>query len=467
MNRNKKLGTNVLLMSISSFGSKLLTFFLVPLYTSYLTTTEYGISDLITTTTSLLAPVFTVSIGEAVMRYALEKEIDKQQVFRVGFITHIVGFLLLLCISPILLKIELLKPYYVFFILYYFTFTFYSMFSLFCRGIQKIGAFTISGIVQTVAMVITNIISLVVLHKGIYGYLLSYIVANVVGLFLLSILGKIYLYMKPGKIDINLAKEMLGYSIPMIPNSISWWISNSSDKYILTFLCGATVNGAYSVAYKIPTILSVCYSVFMSAWRLSAVDDFGSKETEKFYSTILTRMIKALTIMAAGIICFNKILAKFLYAKDFFSARVFVPVLVIAFLLHGLGEFYGSVYTSAKQTKMLLYSSLGGAIANIVLNFLMIPIWKGMGAAIATLISYGIVLFVRAVHSKKIMTIFIPKAEIGLSIALLLIMMIIQTIDFTGSFVISVCLLITIIILNKDIAILIFETVLKKKKRRL
>lgn len=463
MNRSKKLGINVILMTISSFGSKLLTFFLVPLYTSYLSTAEYGVSDLITTTTSLLAPVFTATIGEAVMRYALEKDVDKEQVLRIGLITHIVGFLMLLCISPILLKIELLKPYYIFFILYYFTFTFYSLFSLFCRGIQKIGAFTISGIVQTASMVVTNIISLVVLHKGIYGYLLSYIVSNVVGIFLLLFLGKIYLYIKPGKIDKKLAKEMFRYSIPMIPNSISWWISNSSDKYILTFLCGATVNGIYSVAYKIPTILSVCYSVFMSAWRLSAVDDFGSKETEIFYSNILTKMTKALTIMAAGIICFNKILAKFLYAKDFFSAREFVPVLVIAFLLHGLGEFYGSVYTSARQTKMLLYSSLGGAIANIVLNFLMIPVWKGMGAAIATMISYGIILLVRAIHSKKIMTITVPKMEIAVSAMLLLCMMVIQTLDFTGAFTISIILLCAIIVLNKDIAVLILKTVLKKK----
>ena len=96
MNRNKKLGINVVLMSISSFGSKLLTFFLVPLYTSYLTTAEYGVSDLITTTTSLLAPIFTATIGEAVLRYALEKDIDKYQVFRIGLFIHMVGFIALM-----------------------------------------------------------------------------------------------------------------------------------------------------------------------------------------------------------------------------------------------------------------------------------------------------------------------------------------------------------------------------------
>ena len=221
MNRNKKLGINVVLMSISSFGSKLLTFFLVPLYTSYLTTAEYGVSDLITTTTSLLAPIFTATIGEAVLRYALEKDIDKYQVFRIGLFIHMVGFIALMCFSPLLLMIKLLKPYYVFFILYYFSFTFYSFFSLFCRGINKVVAFTISGIIQTLVMVGTNIVSLIFLDMGIYGYLLSFIVSNFAGMILLVTLGKMHVYFKIGKIDKKLMKEMLFYSLPMITNSIS------------------------------------------------------------------------------------------------------------------------------------------------------------------------------------------------------------------------------------------------------
>lgn len=463
MNRNKKLGINVILMAISSFGSKLLTFFLVPLYTSYLTTAEYGISDLITTTTSLLAPVFTLTIGEAVLRYALDEETSKEQVFRIGLFIHIIGFLVLMCISPLILKIKLLKAYYIYFVLYYFSFTIYSFFSLFCRGIGKVTVFTISGIIQTLSMVITNLVSLIILDMGIYGYLLSYIVSNFVGMFLLISLGKMWKYFKIGKLDSKLTKEMLLYSIPMIPNSISWWISNSSDKYILTYICGATVTGIYSVSYKIPTILSVCYGVFMSAWRLSAVDDFGSKETERFYGSILTKLIKGLIVMAGGIVLFNKILAKFLYAKDFYSAREFVPVLVIAFLLHGLGEFYGSVYTSAKSTSMLFYSSFIGAILNIILNIILIPEFKGMGAALATLISYGVILMVRAIHSRKIMRISIPILNIICSSSIFVAMSIIQTIDFTGAFIVSAVLFVILAFLNKDMIVEMIELILKRK----
>ena len=368
-----------------------------------------------------------------------------------------------MCISPLILKIKLLKAYYIYFVLYYFSFTIYSFFSLFCRGIGKVTVFTISGIIQTLSMVITNLVSLIILDMGIYGYLLSYIVSNFVGMFLLIFLGKMWKYFKIGKLDSKLTKEMLLYSIPMIPNSISWWISNSSDKYILTYICGATVTGIYSVSYKIPTILSVCYGVFMSAWRLSAVDDFGSEETERFYGSILTKLIKGLIVMAGGIVLFNKILAKFLYAKDFYSAREFVPVLVIAFLLHGLGEFYGSVYTSAKSTSMLFYSSFIGAILNIILNIILIPEFKGMGAALATLISYGVILMVRAIHSRKIMRISIPILNIICSSSIFVAMSIVQTIDFTGAFIVSAVLFVILAFLNKDMIVEMIGLILKRK----
>jgi O-antigen/teichoic acid export membrane protein len=314
-------------------------------------------------------------------------------------------------------------------------------------------------------MVITNIISLIVLHMGIYGYLLSYIVSNVIGIILLIVLGRLYKYFRFGKIDWKLMKEMFSYSIPMIPNSISWWISNSSDKYILTYFCGATATGIYSVSYKIPTILSVCYGIFMSAWRLSAVDDFGSVETEKFYSEVFTKLTKVLIIMGAGIILFNKVLAKFLYANDFYNAKEFVPVLVIAFLLHGLSEFYGSIYTSAKCTKLLMYSSFIGALSNIVLNFLLIPEFQGMGAALATLISYGLILMIRAIHSRKFLKIEISVVIITISSVLLCLIATVQTMDFIGAFLISSVLFCILVVLNREIVVEICKMIRKCLKR--
>ena len=96
----KKFGKDALLMTIGSFGSKLLTFIFVPFYTAILTTDEYGIADLISTTTTLLFPFFSFVICEAMMRFALDKGNDSKEVYTIGIRITFAGILLFFCLSP-------------------------------------------------------------------------------------------------------------------------------------------------------------------------------------------------------------------------------------------------------------------------------------------------------------------------------------------------------------------------------
>ena len=84
------------------------------------------------------------------------------------------------------------------------------------------------------------------------------------------------------KEDKQIEREMIAYSVPLILNSVSWWINNASDRYILTYFSGVAVNGIYSVAYKIPTILSTIQSIFYNAWSISAITEFDRNDTDGF-----------------------------------------------------------------------------------------------------------------------------------------------------------------------------------------
>ena len=450
MNRGKKLGNNVILMTIGNIGSKILTFLLVPLYTSCLSSNDYGISDLILTTVSFLLPIFSIQISEALLRFALDKEIDDKQVFSIGLRINIIGTFFLLMASPFILLIPLLKDYYLYFIAYYITYCIYVSISNFTCGLGKVKLYTIIGVFQTSTLLIGNILALMIFKLGIRGFLFSYILSYGLSSLGLLLFGKEYKLFLPNKrVDKNIQRKMIEYSLPMIPNSVSWWISNSSDKYILTAICGTTVMGIYSVAYKIPTILSVFYSVFMSAWRISSVDDFGSEDTKLFYSNVYKKIEAGLFVIAALIMLFNKVLSKILYANEFFEARFFVPILVIAFLLHGLGEFFVSVYTASKKTNMLFYSSLSGAIVNIILNCLMIPFMAGFGAALATLISYGVVLIIRIRHTKTIMDFHINFLNSSIGLMLLIGICIAQTIEIKGSTIYSFIMVTILIVFER------------------
>ena len=110
------------------------------------------------------------------------------------------------------------------------------IFLQFVKGINKVKNYVIAGIISTVVTISLNIILLVIVKIGLVGYLISYIGGQVSSIVFLVISCKIWKYLLPyKKTDKKVLKNMMNFSIPMIPNSISWWISNSSDKYMLSY----------------------------------------------------------------------------------------------------------------------------------------------------------------------------------------------------------------------------------------
>ena len=162
MSNYKKLGKNVLLLTIGSFSSKLLSFFFVPFYTYVLSTAEYGIADLITTTVSLLFPFFTCIISEAAMRFAQEKENDEEMIFEIGMLIWVAGLVILLILSPVFCLVSTIKPYWGLILLYYIGYSLYTNFGYFLRGIEKVSVFAIAGILNTVISIGCNLLFLLI-----------------------------------------------------------------------------------------------------------------------------------------------------------------------------------------------------------------------------------------------------------------------------------------------------------------
>ena len=149
-----KLGKNTLWMTIGNFSSKLLTFFLVPLYTTCLSTGEYGTADLLSITVNLLAPFLTLAASEGVLRFTLDREKDNKQVFSISITIVGIGFAILLAGSSLVLSFISLSDYYLFFILYYLTFVLNSVCNQFVKGLEHITVYVISGILSTVSYIL-------------------------------------------------------------------------------------------------------------------------------------------------------------------------------------------------------------------------------------------------------------------------------------------------------------------------
>lgn len=399
----KDLSKNVLLFSLSGFIPKILSFFLIPVYTGYLSTAEYGISDLITTTVSLLVPIFTLDIQDAVMRFAMDKAYKKEEVFSTGFWVIIKGSLLLGTGAFILAQFHIsgLKNEYFFFtVIMYIITSGNNTVSLFCRGIDQVKVITVSSIINAVIMLTSNILFLVYLHLGLTGYLIANSLGAGLSLLYVFFRAKLYRYIHIS-VPKNVRKSMYVYSLPLIFSVIGWWVNDTSDRYIVTWMAGVAVSGVYSVAYKIPNILSVFQNIFAQAWSITAIKEFDKNDTDGFIGNMYTLMNFAMVFICSCIMIMNLPIASILYAKDFFKAWEYVPPLLISVIFNAMALFIGSIFTAVKDTRTLCVSTIVGAVVNVVCNFIFIPFWSAFGAAVATMISYGMTLVMRHIILRK------------------------------------------------------------------
>ena len=441
---------NMSVLTISNFVSKILVFLMLPLYTNVLSTKEYGTIDIITTTINLCIPIFTISIIEAVLRYSMEKNTNSENVLSEALKIIVKGFICLVFVSSITMYIfKIPSIYIVLFLIYYLTTAISHALSYYTKGVNNLKLLGVSNIVKAIVMLSTNCITLLALKLNIVGYYISLIMSDIIFILILTIpiMKKKNKVIEPNK---KLAIEMKNYSRPFVVNSISWWINNASDKYLVLLFCGIDLTGIYSIAYKIPNILEVIQNIFAQAWQISAIKEYKSKEAKTFFSSMYKCYNLVLVIAIMLLILFLKPIAKILFAKEFYVAWKFVPFLLLAILFGALSGFLGSIYAANKDSKMYAKSTVIGAITNTTLNILLIPLFNGYGAALATFISYLVIWIIRTKNIKKYIEMEIEhKRNIAVYILLIIMCIVTQAIQSVTVYFLDLAIIIIVVYLYR------------------
>lgn len=450
-NKYKELVKNVGLLSISNFTTKLLTFLLVPLYSRTLSQAEYGSIDIIQTTINLLAPILTLCISEAVIRFTLEESNNMSEILVIGLKMAIRGLFLFIGLGIIGMLLGISKTYIILAIAYFGVYVVSDIFNQFLKGCNQVVTLVKVSISNIVIIILFNIIFLVWLKIGIIGYFVSNIIAYLGTIGYICIKIDVKKYIITGKKEKELERSMKKYSTPMIFNSIAWWINSASDKYLVLWICGVAQNGVYSMSYKIPTILMVVQNIFAQAWQISAIKEYEKKGKEEFFSIIYGIYNLIMVLGTAILIILTKILAGFLYGSEFFEAWKYVPALLVSVIFGALSGFIGTIFSATKDSRAYAQTTVIGAISNIILNIILIPIFGVMGAAVSTAISYLIVWIVRVIKSRKYMKLNINyKCDI-LSYSILIIESVLLFLEVKYNVVINIVLTLFILIINKDV----------------
>lgn len=463
MGKYTKLVSNTVIISIGTFSSKLLVYFLMPLYTAILSKEQYGTADLITNAANLLIPFCCIGITHGVFRFAADKAENKREVLSSGLAVLLLasaGFLLL---SPIISLIPYFDGYAWLLVFYVISSNFHTICKEYIRATGRTKLYSFQGILGTALTIGFNLLFLIPMNLGITGYVLSVAVADAVGTVFLIFYAKLYKDISIKAVSKAKVSEMLRYSLPMMPTTVIWWITNVSDRFMVTYFHGSGENGLYSVAYKIPTIITIVAGVFIEAWQVSAIADPKSEEERKtFFSEVFHMYATVLFLGCSFIIPFAKLATRLLLDSSYFTAWSFMPVLLLATVFSSLVTFIGTIYTVKKKTTMSLITAALGAVTNILLNLIMIPRMGAQGAGIATAISYFAVFIFRAIHSRSFMPFDLKSGKLTLNTAIVLVQIIFMVFELPYNIVVQILLFAILLLMNAKLIISAVLAVLKK-----
>lgn len=401
MNRTKYLVKNVGILAASNFASKILVLLLVPLYTSVLSSEEVGLYDIVVSSVGLVFPLLTLNIVDALMRFLMDKSKSKEEVVSIAFrvVTISVAIVaLFLIISTRFEVFHAFRGYEIYIFVFYLFSSYYSFFVQLAKGLELVSVMGVASVIGTATTLTFNIVLLVGYRMGLQGFFIANILGQVFPISYFAIRTKVWRHINC-KINKALKEEMLLYCMPLIATAVSWWVNSTADKYVVSFVCGLAATGILSVSYKIPAIINTLQGIFIQAWQISAIKEYG-KDSSKFYGKAFKTLNMFMVVSCSGLIILNKVIARLLFRKEFFAAWQYVPFLLISCVFNCAAGMLGPILSARKESKPMAMSAVCGVISNIVLNILLTILIGVQGAVIATAFSSYVIYQVRK-HAVK------------------------------------------------------------------
>ncbi len=413
MNKYKKLALNTFIFAIGSFGSKILVLLLTRLYTKYLSPADSGIKELLEPTALFLQPIFTFALQEYLIRFGLDKNYDKREVFTTSSIITFAGMAIMALIVPIIRFIpalDYIQGYTVLLIVYVITSSLRMLCQQFVRARDMVKLFSLDGILATLTLFAFNMIFIAGFHWGVKGFMLAVILSDFCSAIFLFLAARLWEYTGIGFFNKALGGEMMRFAAPLIPTIVMWTITSLSDRMFIKEMhsdrvqLGKAAVGIYGYANRIPNLISMVSTIFFQAWNMSAITENESSDRSSFYEKVYGAYEAILFIASAGLLLLIKPVAAIFINSSTYSeygnVYIYTPILVIAVLFMSLNQFLGSIYSATKHTRNSFWTALAACAVNLVMNYFLIPEWGIQGAAVATLLSYYICFWLRIVDAR-------------------------------------------------------------------
>lgn len=399
----RDLAKNTAILTVGKICSQAITFFLLPLYTAYLSREDYGIVDLVATVVALLFPILNLQMEQALFRYMVVSREDKGELTKIASTAfsftglQILGFSILYVVAAPFIHNE----YKWFLLINLILGTLNFMMMQFLRGLGDNVGYAVSAFLASVVNIIVNLILILGFGLGADSMLTAMAVGSIISILYIFFRSKLWRYYSAKSFERARLKELLRYSLPLVPNELAWWAIRASDRVVITSFLGAGANGIIAIAHKFPSIYVMLYNIFGIAWTESVVLHLKEPDGDKYFSDMTNRMIRLFSCMALLIIVVLPFVFDLLIDASFGEAYNLIPLYLIGSIFNVVIGLVSAVYIVHKQTMVIAKTSIMAAIICLVVDIAFVKLIGIYASPLSNIIGFGAMMLYRCIDVRR------------------------------------------------------------------
>lgn len=469
MNREKNLAKNTLIITIGKISTQMITFFLLPLYTSILSTKEYGTVDLLNTLVSLLLPIVTFQVEQAVFRELIEVrgKLDKESKIISSSIVTVVFQCLVYLIIFALVSPFINNNYKFFLATNVVANIFLSLLLQIARGFGDNKKYALASFISAFFTIIFNILFLVIIKLGANGMLLGTMLGQIVASIYLIFALHIPKYLKIKNYKKDVIHSLWKYSIPLIPNAISWWVFNASDRVIASAFLGVDQNGILAASLKFSAVFITVYNIFNMSWTESISIAIKDDDVDVYFNKMFNIILRLFTAITICMIACMPFVFPIMINEKFSVGYGLVPISIIGSLFNVVVGLVSVIYVAKKNTKAIASTSIVSAVINIIVHLVLIKFIGLYAAVISTFMAFFIMSIYRLIDVSK--RYFKVKIDINFIIQSLIALIVVFISYYINNIYLNVFVVLFAVFfaiyINKNSFDIILNMVMKKVKR--
>lgn len=457
---------NTMIIALGTFSGKVFSFLLIPLYTRVLAADDYGAVDFLVTLASLIVPILTLQLNSAVFRFVIDAEhmegrrriVSAAVVVELGL--YLAGGSLLFAVNRFL-PIENCGLYYV----YLGSLIWSELVQNTVRALGNNRLYALISFLSAAISVTANLVLILLFRMDASSILWAAALANLLaGLLAVMLQREVGSCLRPGRIHGQTLRAMCAYCLPLIPNAVSWWIANASNRVIIRIFLGAAANGIFAVANKFPMLYTTVFGVFNISWTETLSRSVQSEHQTAFINRSFFRYIKLFGSISVLMIMGIHWTSGWLIGAEYLDALNHIFILFVAVFISSLCTLYGGIFVAFKKSSVIGISTLIGAAVNVTLNLLLIGKLGLYAASLSTLVSYSAILLTRVICARKLVKLTFPVLTLlPLGVAFVGAGVLFFAGNLVLRLVLSAALLAWLIFTNRDTAELLLSLICRKK----